>query len=68
MPWLPTPRPAVDKRAFPALRVLVPRVAVPSLKVTVPVAEEGVTVAVKVTDCPNVEGFRDDVMAIPLAR
>jgi hypothetical protein len=36
--------------ALPPLRVPVPRVVVPSRKVTVPVAELGDTVAVKVTD------------------
>ena len=33
----------------------VPRVLLPSLKVTVPVAVLGVTLAVNVTDCPNTE-------------
>lgn len=38
--------------AFPLLRVPVPNVVLPSLNVTVPVAAEGVTVAVNVTDEP----------------
>jgi hypothetical protein len=38
-----------------------PRIVVPSLNWTVPVAEPGVTVAVRVTDCPNREGVTDDV-------
>lgn len=37
---------------------------VPSLNVTVPVAAEGVTVAVKVTDEPYVEGFADEDTAV----
>jgi hypothetical protein len=37
---------------MPLLRVPVPRVAVPSLKVTVPVADEGDIVAVSVTLAP----------------
>jgi hypothetical protein len=38
--------------AFPALIEPVPIVVLPSLNVTVPVANEGVTVAVYVTDEP----------------
>ena len=37
--------------------------AAPSLNCTVPVAEAGVTVALKVTDCPSVDGFCDEVTA-----
>jgi hypothetical protein len=36
-------------------------VALPSRKLTVPVAVEGVTVAVKVTDWPGTDGLRLDV-------
>jgi hypothetical protein len=39
----------------------VPSVVVPSLNVTVPVASEGVTVAVSVTDKPYVDGFAEEV-------
>jgi hypothetical protein len=46
--------------AFPLLIVPVPSVVLPSLKVTVPVAAEGETVAVKVTEEPNVDGFADE--------
>jgi len=46
--------------AFPLLMVPVPSVVLPSLKVTVPVAAEGETVAVKVTEEPNVDGFADE--------
>lgn len=45
---------------FPPLSVPVPRVVVPSLNVTVPVAAEGVTVAVRVTEFPYVDGFDED--------
>ena len=46
--------------AFPLLIVPVSSVVLPSLKVTVPVAAEGETVAVKVTEEPNVDGFADE--------
>jgi hypothetical protein len=38
--------------AFPALIVPVPSVVLPSLNVMVPVAAEGVTIAVNVTELP----------------
>jgi hypothetical protein len=44
--------------------VPVPNVVVPSRNVTVPVAVLGDTVAVKVTDCPNTDGFADDATAV----
>ena len=37
-----------------------PSVVVPSLKSTVPVAPGGATVAVKVTDCSEVEGLVEE--------
>jgi hypothetical protein len=46
--------------ALPLLSVPVPRVVLPSLNVTVPVAANGVTVAVNVTDEPYVDGFADE--------
>jgi len=46
---------------LPLLRVPVPSVVLPSLKVTVPVATDGVTVAVNVTEEPYVDGFADEV-------
>ena len=57
----------MENVALPALSVPVPRVVAPSLNVTVPVAVLGVTVAVNVTDCPNVEGLVPDVTAVVLA-
>ena len=48
-----------------------PSVVAPSRKVTVPVGtpapEEGWTVAVKVTDCPNTEGLAEEDTATVLA-
>ena len=57
--------------AWPALSVPVPSVAAPSMKVTVPVGvpaagATGVTVAVNVTDCPDTDGFTDDVTVVEL--
>jgi len=57
--------------ATPPLKVPVPRVVAPSLKVTVPVGvpepgETAATVAVKVTDCPTTLGFALDVRVVML--
>ena len=51
--------------ALPPLRATVPRELTPSKNCTVPVGpEEGLTVAVKDTCCPSVEGFSDDVSVV----
>jgi hypothetical protein len=50
--------------AVPLLSVPVPSVVVPSVNVTTPVAVEGATVAVNVTDAAYVDGFGDDVKEI----
>jgi len=50
--WEPEAREEVEKLAMPPTTVEVPRVVAPSLNVTVPLAEEGLIVAVKVTDAP----------------
>jgi hypothetical protein len=50
----------VLKVALPLLMVPVPSVVPPSMNVTVPVAVVGVTVAVKVTEEPYVDGFADE--------
>ena len=54
-----------------ALSVPVPRVVEPSLNVTVPVGVPvplvGLTVAVKVTFCPTVDGFGLEVMVVVVA-
>ena len=57
----------VLKVATPPERVPVPRVAVPSLNVAVPVGVPEVvafTVAVNFTVCPKVDGFGADVSAV----
>jgi hypothetical protein len=46
--------------AFPLEIVPVPSVVVPSLNVTVPVAADGVTVAVNVTAAPKVVGLLEE--------
>lgn len=51
--------------ALELLRFAVPRVVLPFLKVTVPVAPV-VTVAVKVTELPYVDGFREEVRVVEL--
>jgi hypothetical protein len=57
----PTDNVGTTRVAFESLIAADPRAAVPSLNWTVPLAEEGVTDAVKVTDCPIVEGFAEEV-------
>jgi hypothetical protein len=52
------------RTAVPLLRVTVPRLVVPSLKVTEPVALDGVTVAVHVTVCPYVEGLGEQARLV----
>ena len=54
----PAVRLAVDRVARPLLRVPPPSEVDPSKNVTVPVAVEGETVAVKVTVWPDREGLR----------
>jgi hypothetical protein len=46
--------------AVPLDKVPVPMVVAPSLNVTVPVAVDGVTVAVKMTGLPYADGLADD--------
>jgi len=65
--WLPTARLAVVVVALPLLSVAVPIGFVPSRKVTVPVALEGVTVAVRVTVCPTAAGFGDAARDVEVA-
>src|SRR5262249_32225871 len=54
--------------ALPELSAEVPNVVAPSKKVTVPVGvfdpEAGVTVAVKITDCPKTDGLTEEVTAL----
>ena len=59
----------VEKVALPADSAPVPRIVAPSLKVTVPVAAEGETVAVNVTDVPRlgVDEDGDKVVVVTCA-
>jgi hypothetical protein len=62
----PTTSVEVLKVALPLLIVPVPSIVLPSLNVTVPVAAEGETVAVNVTEDPNTDGFEDEVTVVVL--
>ena len=62
--WLPAARLEMVKVAFPLLKTELPSVEVPSRNVTFPVAEEGETVAVKVTAWPDVDGLRLESSAV----
>lgn len=64
MEWEATDKADVLNFATPPDNVPVPRTVVLSLKVTVPVAVDGVTVAVKVTRSPEVDGLSDDVTPV----
>jgi hypothetical protein len=60
------------KLAVPPLKVPVPSVIVPSLKITMPVGVPAPglvtnTVAVKVTDCPKTEGLTEEVSVVVAA-
>ena len=69
MECAPTVRALVMKLAMPPLRVPVPRIVVPFLKVTDPTgtAPVGVvTLALNVTLAPNFEGFSEDVTDVAL--
>src|SRR2546430_1181322 len=66
-----TEREEIMKLAWPAVRVLVARDVAPSLKVTVPVGMPmagltALSVAVNVIDCPNTDGFTDEITAATL--
>jgi hypothetical protein len=62
--WLPTAKAAVlnDAWPVPSTGTLDAHIVAPSVKVTVPAGTPPleVIVAVKVTDCPNTEGFGED--------
>lgn len=66
---LPTLNVFLDSAATPSESVALPSVALPLMNVTLPVGvpAEEVTFAVKVTDCPYVEGFADEVSATEVA-
>src|SRR5262245_41016158 len=72
MAWSPTASADVVNVVEPPESAAVPRTAVPSLKVTLPVGvpppgATGVTVAVNVTEAPAIEGFDDDTTAVVVA-
>jgi hypothetical protein len=52
--------------ATPEITGLDPRLVEPFMNATVPVAAEGVTVAVRVTVWPCCDGFSDDVRTVVL--
>ncbi len=54
----------MEYTARPLTSDAVPSVAVPSLNVTSPVGDVPVTVAVKVTDVPYVDGFREEATVV----
>jgi len=62
MEWVPAVKAVVLRVTLPLVRVALPRDAVPFLNVTVPatVPAAEVTVAVKVTASPTVEGVSDE--------
>src|SRR6185369_9828909 len=66
--WLPTASAVVLKAAWPvpSTATLDARVVAPSVKVTVPAGTPApeVTVAVNVTDCPDVEGLGAEVSVV----
>lgn len=66
--WLATDKVEIANVALPLLSVPVPSVVELSLKVTVPVGvpPDDVTVAVKVTDSPKVDGFTDEATEVEL--
>src|SRR5258707_3541594 len=69
MEWEPTASEDVVKVAWPDASVPVPMPVAPSENVTVPVgvgarSHAALTVAVKVTDCPNTEGFADELNTV----
>jgi hypothetical protein len=69
--WLPTARVVVLNAACPLAFTATfdARVVDPSLNVTFPTGTPAldVTVAANVTDCPNVDGFGDDVTEVEVA-
>ena len=66
MALLPTGNVVVVNVATPPLRVPVPITVLPFMKFTVPVGVYlgAVTVAVKVTDCPDVDGLTEEVTVV----
>src|ERR671926_342487 len=67
MAWLPTASDEVVNVATPPESTALPSAVAPSVKLTVPLAVDGVTVAVNVTGWPNVDGLDDDVSVVVVA-
>ena len=67
MEWVPVDRAEVESVALPPLREALPKEVEPSKNVTVPVAAEGETVAVKVTLWPETEGLALEETAVAVA-
>ena len=65
--WVPDASEVVVKEADPEVRAAEPTTVAPSRNWTVPVAEVGLTVALKVTDWPGLAGFGLAVRATVLA-
>ena len=64
---VPTVSVAAVRDALPPLRATVPRESAPSKNCTVPVAVEGDTVAVNVTDWPYVDVGIDEASVVVVA-
>jgi hypothetical protein len=65
--FVPTGSVVVAKTAEPPLSDTVPRLVLPLLNITVPVATPPNcpdTAAVRLTDCPKLEGFSDDFKVV----
>jgi len=67
MEWLPTLRLEVERVAMPPLRVALPMFVSPSKKLTIPLAVAGVTLAVRVTNCPELDGLRLEARLVLVA-
>lgn len=61
--WLPTESEA-EKEADPPVKLPIPMVLRPSLKVTEPLGLSPTTSAVKVTDCMKFDGFKEEAREV----
>ena len=67
---MPVGRELVEMVAAVLTRVTVPRTVPPAVKVTLPIGcapVKEVTLTLKVTDCPCLDGFLDEVIVIVVA-
>ena len=62
--WVPTERPAIVNEATPLVGASVARDVAPSIRVTMPVADEDDTVAVNITAWPYVEGLELELRVV----